>query len=236
MTDLTLLQLIQNEADLLGLARPDSVINSTDQQIRQLFAILIEEGESLAGRAEWEELLVEQTFVTVAAETQTNAPIPDDFDRFVPETVWNRTSARQLIGPRTSRQWQADLARPAASQIYLSFRLRGGSFLINPTPTAGDTVAYEYVSKNWVVSSAGAGKELPTSDDDTFALDTELLKLGVRWRWKAAKGLDYGEDMVTYERAVAITIADDGGAEDLEIGRNPNVGRVANLPEGSFGI
>lgn len=236
MTDLTLLQVIQRAADRLGVARPTSVISSTDQQIRQLFGICLEEGKDLAARGFWQALTREKTFVTVAAETQTNTPIPTDFDRFVPETIWNRTSARQIIGPRSSRAWQADKARPAAALTYLAFRVRDDAFLINPTPTAGETIAYEYITKNWVVSSAGSGKVEPTSDDDLFELDTELMVQGIRWRWKQSKGLDYGEDFETYERNVAIALGEDGGAEDLDIGRNPNVGRVANLPEGSFGL
>jgi len=234
MTTKNLLQIVQDAADLLGVARPSSVINSTDQQIRQLLGFTLKEGQELSEATEWEELTVEHTFVTVGAQTQTNTPIPSDFDRFVPESLWNRTAKRQLIGPRSSREWQLDQAQSAASTVYQSFRVRGGAFLMYPVPTAGETIAYEYVTKNWAESSSGNGKERFTSDDDVFRLDAELMIQGVIWRWKHAKGLDYGEDFVTYERAVAMAIAADGGAEDLDIGRPNRLDRIYNIPEGGF--
>lgn len=42
-----------------------------------------------------------------------------------------------------------------------------------------------------------------TADDNEFLLDDRLLTLGLIWRWKAQKGLDYSEDLQTYEIALA---------------------------------
>lgn len=213
-------------------------MTSTDLLIKQLFGLANEEGKSLAKRGDWEALLTQWTFVTVAAEVQTNTPIPTDMRKLIPNSFFNRTTVRQMVGPVTPQQWQLFQARPAAAYIYLAFRERLGDFLITPIPPAGETIAYEYITKNWAMSSAGQGKPAFTSDDDTSFLDEELITLGIKWRFKQAKGLDYGEDMRTYELAVASALGEDGGSTFLNIGGPMPIlpPDRANLPEGGFGL
>lgn len=214
------------------------MVSSTDAQVRQLYALLNEGGLALSKRCDWEALTAQWTFVTVAQAEQTNTPIPDDLRKFIPDTFFNRTSQRQLVGPVTPQQWQQLQARPALSEIYLAFRQREGVFLVTPTPTAGETIAYEYVSENWAMSSAGVGKSAFTSDDDDSFLDEELLKQDLRWRWRAAKGLPYAEDMETFERALEVAIGNDGGATALDMGGPEGnwPDRLVNIPEGGFGV
>jgi hypothetical protein len=126
--------------------------------------------------------------------------------------------------------------------LYLAYRERAGTFLLmaggGDVPTAGETIAYEYVSSYWAQSSASVAKAQFTSDDDTSYLDEELITLGVIWRFKAAKGLDYGEDFATYERALATAKGEDGGSTMLNIGgpMTPLPPERANLPEGNIGL
>lgn len=235
---MTLLTITQNACDRLSLTRPSAVVNSTDRQVRQLFGLVNAEGVSLAKRHDWQALTSEWTFITVAQAEQTNTPIPTDLRKFIPDSFYNRTSVRKVTGPITPQQWQAVQAQPSAMYIYLAFRERQGDFLITPVPSAGQTVAYEYVSKNWALSSASQPKASFTSDDDTSYLDEELLTLGLMWRWKQSKGFDYGEDMETYERALAVAMGEDGGSTELNIGGpvSPQPPNRANLPEGGFGL
>lgn len=235
---MSLLSIIQDTCDRIGVPRPTAVVSSTDQQVRQLYALANEEGVSLAKRADWQSLVTEWTFITVAQAEQTNTPIPTDLKSFVSDSFFNRTSQRPLVGPVTPQAWQAQQARPVMSGIFLAFRERQGTFLVTPAPTAGDTIAYEYVSASWAMSSAGQGKPAFTSDDDSAFLDEELIKQGLRWRWKQAKGLPYAEDMETYERAVEDATGKDGGTRALAIGGNANYWPDwrANIPEGSFGV
>lgn len=234
---MSLLSIVQKVTDRVGIARPSAVVTSTDSQVRQLFALANEEGAELAKRYPWQALTNEWTFVTNAGAEQTNTPIPTDLDRFIPNSFYNRSSRRRLIGPITPQEWQALQTFTAYSRVYLSFRQRDGSFLITPTPSVGETIAYEYISSNWAQSSAGQGKAAFTADDDTSFLDEELIAQGLRWRWKQAKGLDYGEDMDTYERNLARAMADDGGATALNIGSRGHISILAaNIPEGDFGV
>ncbi|MBZ4252035.1 hypothetical protein LAJ57_14125, partial [Streptococcus pneumoniae] len=78
---MTLLSIVQNVCRLTGLRVPTEVVNSTDTQVQQLYALANEEGQELARSFEWEALNLEQTFTTTATEVQA-AAIPADLDHF----------------------------------------------------------------------------------------------------------------------------------------------------------
>jgi hypothetical protein len=233
----SLLSLVQTVTGLLSLPTPGAVAASADRQVIQLMAIANEEGLSLARRHAWQALTAEASFVTVNANVQTPAaPIPPDFDRFVPNSFFNRTTRRPMTGPISPREWQWIMAQPVYSTVYLAFRERTGQFLAAPAPPAGQAVYYEYVSKNWAHSSTGVAQSAFLADGDTALLDETLIQLGLRWRFLKAKGLDYAEDMQTYEREVEQAIARDGGSSMLSLSPQPvDLNRV-NLPDGSFGV
>ena len=236
---MSLLSIVVEVSARLSLPKPSAVAGSSDRQVAQLMALVNEEGASLARRYAWQALVEEQTFATVAAPTQT-AALPVDFDRFVPNSVFNRSTRRPMTGPITPRQWQCIQVQPAYASAYLAFRERSGQFLVSPTPAAGEVIAYEYLSKNWCLSGPSqTPPAVPQSgfihDDDTALIDESLISLGVRWRFLRAKGLDYSEEMATYERELEQAVARDGGSTALSIAPRPaGLGR-ANIPDGSFG-
>lgn len=232
---MSLLTIIQNVAGRLSLVQPSAVVGSTDKQVVQLLALANQEGLSLARRTFWQALTEEATFVTVATPAQTNA-IPADWDRFIPNSFFNRSTRRPMTGPITPRQWQWIQAQPVYSTVYLAFRERTGQFLIAPTPPAAQNIYYEYVSRNWAKSNAGAAQASFLADTDTSFLDEELLTLGSIWRFLRAKGLDYAEEMSTYEREVEQAMARDGGSTTLTLAPQPIDMNRVNIPDGNFGI
>lgn len=232
---MSLLTIIQAVTGLLSLPTPTVVVGSSDRQVQQLLAIANEEGRLLARRHRWQALTEEFTFVTVAADAQPTA-IPADFDRWVPNSFFNRTTRRPITGPITPRQWQWIKAQPVYSTVYLAFRERTGQFLFQPDPPVGQNIYGEYVSINWCKSAALAPQAAWAADTDTAFLDETLIQLGLRWRFLKAKGLDYAEDMETYEREVEEAMARDGGSSTLSLSPQPiDLNRV-NLPDGSFGV
>ena len=232
---MTVLTMIQNACDLVGLVRPSIAVTSTDQNVRQMVALLREELAELQ-KLDFDALLREQTFVTVAAAEQTGA-VPDDASRFVNGSFFNRTTQRPLIGPISAQAWQAQQASGVVPVAYIAWRRRNGAFLVTPTPAAGETIAYEYITKNIVLSAAGAERDAIVADSDAALVDETLAQAGLRWRWKQAKGLDYAEDMETYERRKAAALGADGGASPtLNIGGGSSLPSYAgvNIPDGSW--
>ena len=231
---MSLLSIIGAVSGQLSLPQPSAVASSTDRQVIQLWALANEEGASLARRHPWQALVEEQSFTTVASPAQ-GAALPADLDRFIPNSFFNRSTLRAMTGPITPRQWQWIQAQPAYSTACLMFRERTGQFLIAPTPPAGETIAYEYLSRNWARSSGGAAQAAFLADADTAVLDEGLITLGLRWRFLRAKGLDYAEEMASYERELEQAMARDGGSTALNIAPSA-VGRSrVNLPDGDFG-
>ena len=231
---MSLLSIVQEVSGRLSLPQPSAVAGSSDKQVIQLLALANEEGTSLARRHPWQALVEEKTFTTVAAPAQA-AALPADFDRFVPNSVFNRSTRRAVAGPLTPRQWQWIQAQPVYATACLAFRERTGQVLIAPTPPAGETIAYEYVARTWARSAGGAAQASFLADADTAVLDEALIGLGLRWRFLRAKGLDYAEEMASYEREIEQAMARDGGATALSIASRPLDRNRVNLPDGSFG-
>lgn len=212
---MTLLTIARNAADRIGITRPASVINSTDPNTVTLLGLAQEEGKTLARRHEWQVLQTEHTFST--ANGTSSYSLPSDMDRILKETVFNRTRRRRMLGDLTPQQWQETQAS-LVTMVNPAFRIRGGAFLISPTPTATETIAYEYITNKWCQSSGGTGQTEWTADTDTGKLSEDIMTLGVIWRWRKSKGLEYGEDMGTYEIEVAKAVLNDGARTRIDTG------------------
>lgn len=99
--------------------------------------------------------------------------------------------------------------------------LLGGMFQFHPAPSG--PLSFPYVSNHFVRLAEGTLTDAFTADDNEFMLDDRLLTLGLIWRWKAQKGLDYSEDMATYEIALSQAQARDKGHRRIER-RVPRIG------------
>jgi len=233
----SLLTIVQAAADRISIPRPSAVIGSSDQQVRQLSSLADQEGRELARRAMWQALTKEKTFTSIASETQTGA-IPSDFDRMVPGTFFNRTRKRMVTGPLSSQEWQ-DLKGRTVVVYFDAFRIRNDALLLQPTPPAGETYAFEYVSMEWCESSDGAtDRSAWAADTDVAKLDEEIITLGVIWRFLRMKGLDYSEAFRTYEVQVTQMIARDGAKRSLNMasGRDYRQPRVPQFPDGNWNL
>lgn len=202
---MSLLTIVQDAMVLAGLPRPTNVAASADPGVITMMGIVNQAGLQLMRRHAWQALTEEKTFTTVAATEQADA-IPADFDRFVNETMFNRTRNRPLYGPVGNREWQR---RQASAIVGIGdhFRVRGNAMLLSRAPSAGETIAFEFVSKNWVTSD----KVRMTSDTDEALLDENLITVDAVWRYLKVKGLDYAEDFRTAEEQILQAIARDGG-------------------------
>lgn len=204
-----------NAAKRLNLSAPSSVIGNTNKEVIQLLNLADEEGVDLAQRYRWQRLVNESTFTSVATESQgaITTIAGSDFGWICNDTVWNRTRNRRMF-PIDDVQWQG-LKSNTITGPDEYFRIRGNNFIVIPTMTAGHTVAFEWVSKNWCQSSGGTGQSSWAADADTGILDENLMIQGLIWRFKKYKGLDYAEDFSQYESMVSNAIARDGAKKRL---------------------
>ena len=211
---MSLLTTVQYACRRLNIPVPATAMGAiTDPQVLQLIRILEEEGNDLARRGDWQAITFEATHTTIALEDQgaMSTIAANGFRAFKNDTFWDRTNRLPIIGPLSDQEWQTRKGIGTLGPRFI-FRIRGGKLLVNPTPTAGYSWAFEYVSTNWILGADGTTyKQYFTLDTDTILLPEDLVLLGLRWRWKKEKGREYAEDFRTYEMQVKDALGRDGG-------------------------
>lgn len=231
---MSLLTLIQDVCPRIGLTEPNAAMSSTDDNIIRLVGLANEEGDELAARCDWQNLIREATHTTLANESQglITTICGADFSHIRNETFWNRTQNRRWH-PVDDVRWQA-MKSSAITGPDAYFRLRGNYLRVLPVPTAGQTLAFEWVTRYWCESSGGTGQEAWAADTDVARLPEKLMLAGLVWRWKKSQGLEYAEDFSQYEARVANAIARDGVKPVLHMGSGSGISR--NVPEGNWSL
>jgi hypothetical protein len=211
-----ILKIVRDVAGRVGLNKPNTVTGSTDVGVVQLLDLANAEGQDLAARYEWQILMREKVFTTIAAEDQgklvggTILSPADGFKKILNDTIFDRSQRVQVTGPLTPRAYQAYKGTTNMNGFYSQYRLRGGHLILYPAPSVGRTYAFEYLSENWVSNLNGDEFSARFEADEDYPLfDSQLITMGLLWRWKASKGLEYAEDFNAYEGRVLDAMAAD---------------------------
>lgn len=236
---MSLLTLTQDACDIIGIPRPSTASGSTDTKVRQLVTLATTEGRNLAQRHPWQALNREATWTSVADEDQgLIATIAPGYRRMLSETAWDRDEQSRLAGPLTPQVWQRLKASVTAGPYY-RFRVRQDRLYLNPAPSAGHTMAFEFVTEHWCESSAGTGQSRFVNDTDASRIPEQLIMLGSVWRWKQAKGFPYAEDLANYEQEYALSTLHDTPNKTLTLegGKDTQYPRPwISAPEGSWNL
>lgn len=207
---MTLLSTIQRAAVLAGMPRPGTAAQAPDSATAQMVELARQDAEELAARIDWSALTKQQVFTTVAGVAQPSG-LAADYARM----TYNgelRQDARlwHLSGPTNDIDWDRFVQFPQGS-LPSRWRIFGGQMQILPAPSAGQVLRYDYISRNLFKAADGTPKAVWDTDTDTCVIPEPIIGLGVIWRWRALKGLDYGEHMVTAENAISRAAGNDGG-------------------------
>jgi hypothetical protein len=216
---MTMLTIVQGFCERTNLNVPTTVIGTTDTRVRQIRALLEEIGNDMASRGSWQGITFEASLTSAATESQgAIATIASNGFRYIKnQTIWDRTNKLPIWGPVDAQEWQARKALAPTGPRY-QFRIRGGLLMINPVPVAGYSWYFEYVSQNWILGANGSTyKQYFTLDTDTILLPETVLLMGLRWKWLAEKGLDYGEAFRMYETQIKDALGRDGGKPVLHM-------------------
>ncbi len=223
---------------LSGFKEPASFYASADLTATLIVALADEGGQDLEKMYRWQELVTEYTFPTVNG-TATYA-LPSGFRAFANMSQWDRTNSWRMTGPMPSfvYQWlQSGISVWASNNRW--FAVRGNLFTIYPTPsTDGDTIAFDYYSKNWVTKQVDSTTTNAWSADlDTARLDEDLLAADLKWRFLQAKGMPFEPEYKRYESLVEALQSDNGGRGMIDLGcPAPRMGvNYGNLPDTGFG-
>lgn len=204
MAAMTLIQLVAAFTAERGLAVPATAASNADRQITQIVGLLNAFNRDMLTRKAFQQNTTEATFVTTATEDQGSIDTiaPSGFEGIMLDTVFNRTMRLPMAGGVTPAEWQTRKALNFTGPLY-QFRIRNNRLLMIPTPTAGQTIAFEYLSSFFVSEAGGALKKFWTLDSDYSILGDELPQAYLAWAWPKTKGFEYAEDFMAYERLVA---------------------------------
>ncbi len=170
-------------------------------------------------------------------------PEPEDFDRFITETWWDRTNHWALIGPNSPQidEWHRSgiVAWGPRRNWRQVGRAAGGTYRLWPPIGATEgqfSIAFEYISKYAVVDALGVYKEKFTADTDRPTLDYNMLVLGAKWRWMQIKQLDYAPMQAEYMDYVNRKGAKDGGMKTLSLTPQPEQFLIGpqNIADGNW--
>lgn len=89
----------------------------------------------------------------------------------------------------------------------------GGSVKFWPAPLSGASASFPYISKNFAID-AGSSVAKPQFDNDAdeWLLPERLLTLGLVWRWRENKKLDFTGDQEAFIKAISEYTAKDRGS------------------------
>ncbi len=235
---MTLLSIAKDVADVIGLTRPASIINGTDQLSRQMLGFAKETLEEL-GFMDWPILERPYTFNTVV--DQTDYDLPADFMREIGDSVYVSTQYNRVRGSLTPADWARQRGTYPDLGRY-KFRIWGYplKMRITPAPQTVEPVTFEYQSTARVLQADNSLKETYYDDQDVSIVPEDLMKSGLKWRMRRAKGLDYSEEFDAYEIARAQRLA-----QTLQMGsqavayRSPfyddDIPPAGYMPENGFG-
>jgi hypothetical protein len=224
---MTLLSIIQDAAVNIALSKPTSIVGNSEPQVIELLAALNSEGKHLVrDTPPLPQLQKQASFTTVAAEMQgALTDIAPDFGYAVRNTVWDRSKTWPLTGPLSPQEWQYVKARLVSGPFY-QYRImidpatNKNSLYLYPTPPAGETFYFEYVSKHFVASSdlSTTYAQFGANDFDVGLIDEYLLQLGVEWRYLRTKGFDsWVQRKKDYDMYRGSVKGQDGGSSEFII-------------------
>ena len=102
MSLLSICQDILNETKSSSI--PAVIIGNNDDVAKQILQAVKNSIIELSRGYQWQELQKEYTFASVIS--QANYSLPNDFDRLVNDTFWNKDQHRALIGATTAEIWR----------------------------------------------------------------------------------------------------------------------------------
>lgn len=195
--------------------RPTTFFGSSDQLALEMCDLVNDVARDVSEYQDWQRLTRVYS-ITGDGATET-FPMPDDYDRQLINAdmqdlqswAWGYEHITDINDFLYQRQ-RGMILTPGAWIIY------GGLIHFTPSP-AGDA-SFPYISKNYAVGSDQQRKPAFDADTDSFILDEHLLTLGLVWRWREQKKLDFTGDQANFEKALNERGAKDAGSKVIRYG------------------
>jgi hypothetical protein len=177
---------------------------------------------------------------------QTKYSFPNDYDRLVDRTEWDKSRHWENLGPETGQQWQWLKSGFIATGPRVRFRPLGGYFQIWPPLSSNDYMGFEYVSNQWVLAAADTitpSKSSFTVDTDTCVFPDRLMVTGLKLKFLNAKNMEVGSikqpgtPMYDFTMEMNLAKSYDAGSKTLSMA--PQISgeliTAATVPDSGYG-
>lgn len=231
---MTVLDAMQSASIRLVGRKPSVFFSSQGQFERELTDLANEVAKDCIASEEWQALIKVLTLTGDGVQEQFD--FPADYDRQLLNTD---------VQDLTNWAWGYEHLTNLNEFLYRKARgfepypgcwiIYGNQFNFYPAPVSGNTATFPYVSNYYARASGGAEKASFTADDDSFVLPDRLLTLGLIWRWREMKKLDYTGDEETFQKCIDELMARDKGSQIIRGGnkwRGINAVRAYPYPLG----
>ena len=168
---------------------------------------------------------------------QTAYTLPADFETITDRTQWDKTKHWEALGPESPQQWQWLKSGYISTGPRIRWRILDNQFQIWPPMNTNEYLGWEYRSKGWVRSPAGAIQNSFTADADTTVFDDRLMVLYTKLKYFQVKSFDTTALMQDYQRYLSVVKANDKGAPNLSFAPYPSKVLIgyANIPDTGYG-
>lgn len=209
---MSILSAMQSATIRLVGQKPAVFFTSSDQLELEIVDLVNEVARDICRYADWQALTKVYNVPTDGVTEIFN--LPDDYDRQLLVTdiqdlnnwVWGYEHIENLNDFLYRRARNFELT-PGAWTIYQN------QIHFFPPPNVQNSATYPYISNNYAIDSNNAGKSEFTADTDDFIIKggNDLLTLGLIWRWRENKKLDYTGDQEQFMMALDQIAAKDKG-------------------------
>lgn len=232
---MSVLTTIQSVCRRTGIPSPLTVFGNPDRQVAQMLELLDELTEMIS-LLDLQCLRKTCTFIgqstPLQGELQTLAPL---LRRIIPETFVDVTGENRVLPASNDDIVSQKLNR--TSSPYSRFYIQDNGLYLTD-PQVGNTYSFDYFDKKLVRSATDSSSRTitATQDSDEFMISESVIRIGLRWKWKAEKGLDYSEELADFNIKLAVELAEAQQEVTINVGcqRESHAGLI--IPPGSWNV
>jgi hypothetical protein len=212
---MAILAAMQSAAIKLQGRRPSAFFGVTDVFEMEISDLINEVAADIAKSHDWQALT---NVATITGDGSTTTfVLPADYDRMLVNSALTDPT-NWLWGYHGFTDINAFLV--AEGQGFEPFPggwiIYGNEMRFVPAPST--QARFPYISSYWAQDATTALKAQFTDDGDTFLLPERLLTLGLVWRWRENKKLDFTGDQEAFTKALGEYAARDRGARSYSRG------------------
>ena len=247
MSDDSVISIINDACDEMGIDRPTTLANPTDAGDRQKASIANRCGLIVANDADWE--ILQRLHLFNSIQGQAEYDLPEDYLKLTIDTVWDRSQLTPMQGPLSPALWQTIKSGLIGNGIYFTrYRVVRSQattvpkkvFIVDPaSPNTGSPLVFEYQSDHFAaLADLSETYNQFINDTDVFLLPHNLLLLCFKWRWRRENGLEYSTYLEEYNQELDKYVAKDRPSPGFSMtgaDYRQNFLGWANIPDTKYG-